>query len=339
MRKKIKLGKIATVIFLTLLIWVWADLRQDDTHSVLNASINAARNTPKYWVRFADGPSAPIKEIEFKGPAANINTLKTMESAGTFEPRFFYNPEKEGATTSGERRIDLATFIKNQEEIKDLGLSVEKCTPESVTVNIVPLIEKPCVVRCVDAQDYVLNAKIEPTTVNMYVPEDWMGVALTATVKLSQDEKTQARLAPVPNKQPFIVLPDGQRRTADEVVSVQLGPEADSRKEYRVQAVLNIAYPPSLNGKWKAEVQNLNALLQGVSVNATEAALAAYKDQPPHIILYIRDGDETKEGLTQQRSVVYNFPPQFANTGQIEVNGLPLNASFTMVPITATPQQ
>ena len=37
MRKKVNYGKLVAVIFLTVLIWVWADLRLDEEFSVASA--------------------------------------------------------------------------------------------------------------------------------------------------------------------------------------------------------------------------------------------------------------------------------------------------------------
>ena len=43
--KRVNLGKIAIVIFITVLIWVWADLRKTEEFSVTGATIDVARST------------------------------------------------------------------------------------------------------------------------------------------------------------------------------------------------------------------------------------------------------------------------------------------------------
>ena len=55
MQTKIKYGKIAIVIFITVLIWVWADLALDKTLPVANIPVTVAKSTnPALWVSFGD---------------------------------------------------------------------------------------------------------------------------------------------------------------------------------------------------------------------------------------------------------------------------------------------
>ena len=53
--KKIKYGKIAIVLFLTVLIWVWADLALDDELAVSNVTMSIAKSTDRsLMVSFGD---------------------------------------------------------------------------------------------------------------------------------------------------------------------------------------------------------------------------------------------------------------------------------------------
>jgi hypothetical protein len=54
MVKNPKLGKISIVVFLTVLIWVWSDLAQDEPMSLSNyVTITVARpSDPTLWVSF-----------------------------------------------------------------------------------------------------------------------------------------------------------------------------------------------------------------------------------------------------------------------------------------------
>ena len=55
MFKKVKFSKLAIVIFLTILIWVWADRALDEPDTIYNATIIIGRTSPKLWVSFDQG--------------------------------------------------------------------------------------------------------------------------------------------------------------------------------------------------------------------------------------------------------------------------------------------
>jgi hypothetical protein len=51
--KKIKFGKIAIVVFLTVLIWVWADLARDEQLPLPDVVVEVAKSSnPELWVSF-----------------------------------------------------------------------------------------------------------------------------------------------------------------------------------------------------------------------------------------------------------------------------------------------
>ena len=55
MLKKIKIRKVAVVVFLTLLIWVWADLALDTEKPFYNATISISRiANPNLWISFKE---------------------------------------------------------------------------------------------------------------------------------------------------------------------------------------------------------------------------------------------------------------------------------------------
>ena len=49
---KLKYGKIAIVVFITILIWVCADLALDEEFNFANATIRVVMSNPKLWVSF-----------------------------------------------------------------------------------------------------------------------------------------------------------------------------------------------------------------------------------------------------------------------------------------------
>ncbi len=343
MRKKLNLGKLAVVIFLTILIWVWADLRQDEEYPLEGAKITAKANDS--WVQLNGGESVTIDEITFKGPLSNINDLKRRELAGAFQATFLYDPKKEGTLISGERQIDVAAFIAAQPDVKDLGVFVESSEPQSITVNIVPLNPQSCRIECTDEYGNTLTqAKIEPPTIEMPIPDSWTGEARVAYVKLTADEAAHAQTEPV-GINPFIKLAVGQTRISPESVQVTLPAQGNNMKEYlSVPAVLYIAYTQNMHEKYKAEVMNATDL-SSLSIRATPEAYAAYCAQSnksdeavPQITLYVLDDDVNKQAPIR-RNVVYNFPLEYVRKGQIEIVGKPEQAEFKLVEISPRPLQ
>ena len=312
MRKKVKLGKLLAVIFLTILIWVWADLRQDDTYPVEDAIITAAKPADQ-WVQLNQGDSVKIDKVVFKGPLRNISTLKQKVQAGTFQAKFIYNPKDEGTLIAGERKVNVAKFIENQDEIRNLGVSVESCTPEDVNVNIVQLERKQCSIECVDSLGGPLTqAVITPERIDMYVPRNWEGASLKATVQLNAAEVSQARNTPV-KETPYIELRSGadrHPRKAEREVEVKLPLEGDNMREYQVPAVLYIALSQNLIGEYKVKVNN-DTEFSHVNILATQAAFEAYRDSfkdrtVPQITLYVVD-DVRDEQPPLKRKIEYNL--------------------------------
>ena len=92
MAKKPKLGKISIVVFLTVLIWVWADLAQDEPMSLSSyVTIAVARpSDPTVWVSFEGPesvllPSVTIDAIDLKGPASRVTEVERMKKKGEFD--------------------------------------------------------------------------------------------------------------------------------------------------------------------------------------------------------------------------------------------------------------
>ncbi len=331
---KIKYGKIAVVISLTILIWVWADLALDDKVIVPKATIYAAFSKD-IWVSFNDKPSVSINNIELKGPAGKIAEVRRRLNDGTLVLDFLLNPEREGMTTTGPHTLTVLDFVKKSEKmkIKELsGLTVESCKQEKIDVNVVELVEKQLDVECVDENgDSLEVASIEPPKVVMFVPGD---SKLTAKVELTPREIEQARLSVV-EKTPIVVLAPGQRRQATTEVRIKMSPEADSLSEYTIEeAKLVIAMSVNLLGIYDVEI-NYNDVVSPFSILATLEGKQAYESQPVQMTLYILD-DDAKGGseVDRQREVFYNFPEKFVRRNEIKLKNSPKQAKFKLIPLT-----
>ncbi len=332
---KIKYGKITVVIFLTVLIWVWADLALDDDVTVPKATINAAFSK-NIWVSFNDKAKVSINNIELKGPTSKIAEVRRRLNDGTLVLDFLLNPEREGMTTTGLHSLKVLDFIKKSEKmkIKELsGLTVEACVPEIIDVNVVELVERALDIECFDENGAPLEvASIEPSSkVDMFVPAD---SRLKARVELTPRDIEQARHSVV-KKTPFVVLAEDQTRQASAPVEIKMPPEADSLSEYPIQeAKLGFTLSANLQGKYKVDV-NYNEVVRPFTILATEEAKLAYESQPFQMTLYILDSDAQKE--EQQREVVYNFPEKFVRSNEIKLNPLqkPAEARFKLIPLTS----
>lgn len=331
-----KFGKIAIVLFLTVLIWVWADLELDETPPSRAAVIEIDESSSEtVWVSFRQKSSVDIK-VTLTGPHSAFLALDTdLRNAGR-KLTFVFDAEQERMAEPGGQKLDVLNLLQKAKALKDLGLKVTSCVPEFIDVNVVALVEKPLPVECFKENGQSIKAQsIDPPTVKMFVPEGrW-----TAQVKLSDVEIEQARSGAI-EKTPYIVLADDLIRYAGAPVKITIPPEESRLADYSISVVtLSIALSPALREKYTAEVTNLPQVLGSpIAIKASLKAWRAYENQElPHMTLYIFD-DDAKKGDAEQppRRVVYNFPKEFVRAGEIELKNpnQPAEAKFKLIPLT-----
>jgi len=325
-------GKILAVVFITILIWVWADLALDEEFTVSGGTISVAKSTrPNLWTSFNDEPSVSIDKILLKGPASKVADAKRKLKEGSLGLEFFLDPEQEQAMIS-PKELSVITFLKQSDKIRQLGLTVKSCDPNRLTVNVVELVEKSLVVKCVDeSQNPVKTATIEPTHVTMFVPADWEGTKLEAKVSLTRSEINQARLSAI-EKVPYIILPDSQTRKTAKTVKITTPPEEDLLGDYSITtATLGITLSANLQGKYSVVVNNLEEVISAITIRATPDAKRAYEKMPYQVILEIDDEDaRAQEPL--RRQLLYNFPPEYDRKDEIMLNQQPVTARFKLIP-------
>lgn len=337
MRTKLKYGKIAIVIFITVLIWVWADLALDETLLVSNIPVIVAKSTnPALWVSFGEKPAVSISNIVLKGPASRIGDVRRKLNAGGLTLEFFLDAQQEGMVSTGEYNLDVLSFLRKSDQIKQLGLTVESCEPDKLTVNVIELFKKSLSVKCFDESRIPLEAEsIEPSKVEMFVPDYWGGEKLIAEVKLGRREIDQARVSAI-EKTPSIELAPGQRREASTAVKIKMPPAEDVLKNYSITAAtLGFSLGANLQGKYTVEVINLNDVISPIAIKATPQAKQAYEGMRYQVILEVDDEDVKSE--ESRREVVYNFPPEFVRKGEIILNQPPVQARFKLVPFSSPP--
>jgi hypothetical protein len=334
MVRKIKFGKIAIVIFLTILIWVWTDLYLDDELFIPRATISVAHSR-ELLVSFSGQSEAVVNNIKLEGPATKIADLRRQLADGTFELDFTLNPELEGMISTGSRTLNVLDFLKRSDKIKEKelsGLTIEGCEPEIIDVNIVKLVKRPLEIECFNENGIPVTVEsISPEKVDMFVPEN---SRLKAQVRLTNSEINKARLSQA-IIYPYVELITGQQRLASQQVRIKMPPEADSLTEYTIQdATLGFALSMNLVGEYKIEV-NYTEVVNPFFILATPEAKEAYERQHYQMTLYILDDDaDAKEpNKVHRREVVYNFPPEYVRKDEIRLKNpeQPAVAEFKLI--------
>ncbi len=326
---KFNFGKIAIVLFLTALIWVWADLALDETPPPRRGRIIAADSSERIWVSFGQRPFVDI-EVTLSGPHSAFNRLDSLlqEQQNNTRLEFVFDARSEQMNEEGVYPLRLLDFLQKDERLKRLGLKVKSVEPEVVMVNIVELVEKTLPVECFDEDGVQLKAEsIVPSTVKMFVPQ----AARTARIELSRAEIETAR-SKVIERQPFVYLTADQRKAAAETVRIKLAVDESPLSEGTItEARLRICSSPGMLGKYRIEIENLSDVIGPIKIRATGPARDAYQAMPYHVILEV---DEEDAGTEQQRKEVnYNFPPEYLRANEIELNQTPIEARFRLIPI------
>ena len=337
--RTINYGKIILVIFITILIWVWTDLALDEEFSVSSAVISVAKSTnPALWVSFDDESSVSIERVVLKGPASRIADVRRQLNDGSLAFEFFLDPEREAMVDSGEHNLNVLNFLKKSDKIKLLGLTVESSEQETLSVDVVELVKKPLDVRCIDEdQNPIKDATIKPAQVDMFVPRDWAGEKLVAQVQLTRPEIDQARVAAV-RKVPYIKLTAGQTRKAPIAVRITTPQEEDTLSDYTITtATLGFSLSANLQGKYKVEVTNSDAVMSAITIRATTEAKRAYENMRYQVILEI-DDDDAKSTEPLRKELIYNFPAECVRRDEIVLNQRPVIARFNLLPLSTEAQ-
>jgi hypothetical protein len=340
--KKIKFGKIAIVVFLTALIWVWADLARDEQLDLPDVVVEVAKSSnPELWVSFVADREEPalrasvtLKSVVLKGPARRVAGVKLQRNQGILDLNLFLSPEREGMTKAEVRRtLDVLSFLRRSDEIRQLGLTVIDCEPKQLTLRVQELVKMSVAVECAGL-DSSLQVNVQPETVEAYVPKEEAGVR-RATVRLSPEEQNRAKNEPV-EKIPYVELAPGQRRDVSAKVKVTLAPAQNALLNDWVPATVGLCFSQNMQGKYRVVLENDPTEWARVMIRATPEAKQAYAQMLYQMILFIQDADrQATEPI--QRPVVFNFPLDYVQKGQIEAYQKPPTARFTLQQIVETP--
>ncbi len=339
MSRKIKYSKVAIVVFLTLLIWVWTDLTLDKTLLVPNVSISIVKSSsPTLWATFRSEDELPVSSISIKYIVLKGSTsrIAEVEREQSMKLDFSLNPEYQGMTTAGSHTLSVLDFLKKRSnEIRELtGLTVESCEPNMLTVNVEMLVETSLTVKCFNesrrSQDF---QSITPPTVTMFVPDGW-GRERPARVELTLGEIEQARSEAI-EKIPFVLLADGQKRYADDPVQVKMPPEGDRLEKLKVGEVgVSFCFSPITQGKYRVLLDNETEVMSVIDIRATQQAKDEYEAMIYQVRLEIYDDDPEATDWVS-RELKYDFPDEHVAKGDIKLDQDPVEARFKLIAATS----
>ncbi len=336
---KEKLKKFSGVIALTLLIWFWAYMALEQEFDE-TGTLNIAPSSPDIHVQF--NREVPIRlKLGLKGSASKVTEFRRKlfaknDSAEKERLDFFFNAEKEDMATPGAHRLKVLDFLRKDEHLKRLGLSVESCDIENIDVTVEKLKIGDVTIQCLNENgDVVTHLSIEPARIQTYVPEDWTKEEYIANVTLTQLQIEQARKSAITGK-PYVKLSANKKQYSGIVVTIKLPPTEEPLSERPLQAKIGFLLSPNLLGKYKIELLNESELTETTSIKASDSAWNEYSKRTPYqILIEARSGDETS-GSVITRQVIYNFPAEYVRKKEIRLIDPPSNAKFKLVPIAAS---
>lgn len=342
---RIKYGKFLAIIFLTCLIWIWADLALDEDFSINYLVIKVAKSTPdNLLVTLNNQTELTLEEVIVRGSASKVTELKRQIDEGILKPEIFFNISSYSWKEEDTYTLDVLSFLKESNFFEKRGVAVVACQPRTIKVQLQKLVQKELQVKCFDdSLNELPKANIEPSTVQMYVPDNWRGQQLTARVVLSESEQQQARISPVyKNAFTEITAAGNVVKKPQQEVRITLPAQQTLLSEQLITSPrLGIVLSPNLQGKYNVEILNLNTVLSPISINATPQAKTAYESMPYQVILEIYDSDlqEISDEKTFRRPLNYKLPPEFIRSEEIELNQQPETARFKITPINTSGTQ
>ncbi len=329
-----KVNKIVLVVFITLLIWIWADLALEEKVEGVAATIEVKEMPSQdIWVTLDARTRLEIR-MTVTGPHARIAELQRRLKPGGEPLSFTFDARQLGLTEAGKRTVDLVQFLKGQQELKGLGLGVTAVEPGVAEVTVMSLEPKTLRIKLVNANNLEIldYEKIDPDQITIPVPSNWTGEKLVALVQLSPASEELARQKAI-ERTPYIELAPGMKKDADRVVKIKLRSE-QPLKSKAISPVIGYAFSTTLQGQHRVQIndEDIAKVMAGFTYSATDAAEAAYKAMPYHLLLMVEERDKAVAGPITRR-LIYNFPLDSAEKGEIKPLSPAPEVRFRLVPV------
>ncbi len=145
-----QINKILLVIFITFLIWVWADLALEEKVEGIPATIEVKEMPSQdIWVTIDSKTRFEIR-LTVTGPHARIVELQRSLKPGGEPLVFAYDARQLGLTQPGKHTTDLISFVQGRPELKGHGLTVTAVDPPIADVSILTLEPKSLRIKLID---------------------------------------------------------------------------------------------------------------------------------------------------------------------------------------------
>lgn len=315
--------KYALVVFLTILVWAWADKAIEKSEDY-SASLAIAQTTDEDLLVTFD-KMAPIDlEIVVKGPSSKINKLKNLIDTGREKLDFVYSPKNNQPETYTS---DIVKLLNQTEKIKNLGLIVDSSEPASIEITLEKLVKRQLEIQCFDEYGRPrLYEVITPPTVGIFVKKNYVG---KATINLTPAEIDKAQKEPI-TKKPYVQLPSGELRYGEDV-AIKL-PSTELPTQNFQPSRIGFVLSEGLQGQYNIILSNRKQLIETITFKASDEAYKAYENSPFHIIVLVLNDDKNEENEISG-DIIYNFPSEYLAEGKIELVEPPIKARFRLIPI------
>lgn len=336
MREQIK--KLIVVISLTLLIWAWAYLADEEV-ATQTVTLDVSPTTSNDILVTFDVDTPVSYELDLKGPAAKVAELrgKLLSDDPKEKERlnFYWDVEHEKKTHLEQYSLDVLEFIKDSDKMKTLGLTVEPAKITPIKIKIEKLVKKTLTIRVLDKDGAAIKTKtIEPAnTVEMFVHSEWADNKLNAYITLTDSQIEQARREYV-NGQPYVMLNNDTKREAG-LYKITLPPTAEAMKTEGYQLRVGYQISKVLMETYRVELTNEKVLTGSTGIIATDDAHAAFEKMDYQVLVEIRDNDKIETEISRQ--AIYNFPPEYVRSNEIRLSEKPRMAKFKLVRIQPSP--
>ncbi len=341
------LKKLLMVVSLTALIWAWAYMEIEKPLSRPGSLEVAPATDPGLLVTFSlnEGVSnqtkIPLTSLNFKGAPSQIsNLLKRYNLPPNDQDKeqlnFYYDPQEHDRTES-VYPLDILTYLRENNKIQELALTLESCTPPRVDVKIELLEEKKLPIQCLDENDLLIKeAVITPAFANIYVRK---GYTASATVSLTQQQIDTARQQSVSVK-PYVDMGiAGVIRESAEPVEVVLQSETLLKpRAFQTTKPIGIFMSPELQNSYKVTISNAEELRKTTTIYATDEAFRAYETEAYPLYIVIKDSDVINLSEIPPKTVLFNFPLEYIKSGHIrqDETKLPRSATIKIEPLNPT---
>ena len=338
------LKKLLVVVSLTVLIWAWAYMSQQQDHIFTGTLGVASATDSDLLVTFSFGDSLPQTEIPLTSlnlvgaPSRLSELLKRNNLSPTNQDKeqmdFYYDPVEQGRT-EGAYSLELLEYLQKSSKIQELALTLESCTPSQIDVKIESLVEKKLPIQCLDENGLVIKeAVITPAFANIYVRK---GYEAKATVTLTQQQMETARQQQPVSVKPYVDMGiKGIIRESAEPVEVILQSETLLKpRAFQTTKSIGIFMSPELQNAYKVTISNADELRKTTTIYATDEAFRAYETVAYPLYIVIKDSDVVDLSEIPPKTVLYNFPPEYVKSGQIELDEtkLPRSATIEIEPL------